>query len=43
MYYCVHLVYKWRRDIDDKILNNDLLLFKEGLEQETDLKQETEC
>ena len=43
MYYCVHLVYKWRRDIDDKILNNDLLLFKEGLEKETDLKQETEC
>lgn len=28
VYICVFLIYKWRRKIDDKILNSDLEIFK---------------
>lgn len=28
MYVCVYLIYKWRRKIDDKILNDNLQFFK---------------
>ena len=34
MYVCVYMVYKYRRKIDDKILNYDLELFKTRSEKE---------
>ena len=34
LYFCVFLVYKCRRKIDDKILNSDLELFKTRSEKE---------
>lgn len=41
LYFCVFLVYKWRRKIDDKILNSDLELFKTRSEKDSqDLNQD---
>lgn len=34
MYVCVYLLYKWRRKIDDKLLNSDLAMFKTRTDEE---------
>lgn len=34
LYVCVYLLYKWRRRIDDKMLNSDLEMFKTRTEKD---------